>query len=61
MWNLPHRITVAKFNGITRRRRTNPDIRMKVSNLTRQAELARCVEVANRLAMLFYDHRGWTR
>jgi uncharacterized protein len=47
MWNLPRWISMAKFDGITRRRRTRPDIRLKVSNLTRQAVLARYVEVAN--------------
>ena len=48
MWSLHRWISVAKFDGITRCRRTKPDFRLKISNLTRQVELARCVEVADR-------------
>lgn len=48
MWSLHRWISVVRFDGITRCRGTKPDLRLKISNLTRQVELARSVEVANR-------------
>jgi uncharacterized membrane protein (UPF0127 family) len=35
------------FDRLTRRRRTKPDVRLRISNLTRQSELAHCAEVAD--------------
>jgi uncharacterized membrane protein (UPF0127 family) len=35
------------FDRLTRRRRAKPDLRLRISNLTRQSELAHCAEVAD--------------
>jgi uncharacterized protein len=35
------------FDSLTRRRRSRPDLRLRIANLTRHAELAHCAEVAD--------------
>jgi uncharacterized protein len=35
------------FDRLTRRRRAKSDLRLRISNLTRQSELAHCAEVAD--------------
>jgi uncharacterized protein len=46
--NLPRRLYDGIRNCISRRRAASPDIRVSVSNITRQTVLAECVEIADR-------------